>query len=164
MAETSAENTFHGTRPVYPALSAKLSVMATKAAKKKTMSSEHKSALAVGRTQGRAVRNYLEALEAHKPKRGRKRTPDSIAKRLASIDVEIDEAGPMDRLLLVQERTDLQNELESLEAGIDLADFEEAFIAEALEFSERKGISYASWRELGVEPAVLKAAGIRRSM
>lgn len=147
-----------------PAISDKLRRMAPRAAKKKTMSNEHKSALAVGRTQGRAVRNYLEALEAHKPKRGRKRTPDSIGKRLAAIDVELEEAGPMDRLLLVQERTDLANELESLEAGIDLADFEEAFIAEALEFSERKGISYASWRELGVEPAVLKAAGIRRSM
>ncbi len=132
--------------------------------KKKSMSVEHKEALAAGRSQGRAVRNYLEALEAHKPKRGRKRTPDSIAKRLAAIEGEIEEAGAMDRLLLIQERTDLQNELNSLEAGVDLAELEEAFIAEALDFSERKGINYASWRELGVEAAVLKAAGIRRSM
>ena len=132
--------------------------------KKKSMSEEHKEALAAGRSQGRAVRNYLEALEAHKPKRGRKRTPDSIAKRLAGIDAEIEEAGAMDRLLLIQERTDLQNELNSLEAGVDLAELEEAFIAEALDFSERKGINYASWRDLGVEAAVLKAAGIRRSM
>lgn len=128
------------------------------------MSEEHKEALAAGRSQGRAVRNYLEALEAHKPKRGRKRTPESIAKRLSAIDGEIEEAGAMDRLLLIQERTDLQNELNSLEAGVDLAELEEAFIAEALDFSERKGINYASWRELGVEAAVLKAAGIRRSM
>lgn len=128
------------------------------------MSEEHKEALAAGRSQGRAVRNYLEALEAHKPKRGRKRTPDSIAKRLGVIDAEIEEAGAMDRLLLIQERTDLQNELNSLEAGVDLAELEEAFVAEALDFSERKGINYASWRELGVEAAVLKAAGIRRSM
>ena len=132
--------------------------------KKKSMSEEHKEALAAGRSQGRAVRNYLEALEAHKPKRGRKRTPESIAKRLAAIDAEIEEVGAMDRLLLIQERTDLQNELNSLEAGVDLAELEEAFIAEALDFSERKGINYASWRELGVEAAVLKAAGIRRSM
>ena len=128
------------------------------------MSVEHKEALAAGRSQGRAVRNYLEALEAHKPKRGRKRTPDSIAKRLALIEGAIEEAGAMDRLLLIQERTDLQNELNSLEAGVDLAELEEAFIAEALDFSERKGINYASWRELGVEAAVLKTAGIRRSM
>jgi hypothetical protein len=140
-----------------------MSLMATKT-KKKSMSSEHKEALAVGRTQGRAVRKYLEALEAHKPKRGRKRTPDSIAKRLEAIDGSLDEATGMDRLLLIQERTDLTSEMHSLEAGVDLAELEEAFIAEALEFSERKGINYASWRELGVEPAVLKAAGIRRSM
>src|SRR5689334_9539098 len=45
------------------------------APKKKTraMSDEHKAALAEGRAQGRAVRLYLEALEANKPKRGRKR-------------------------------------------------------------------------------------------
>ena len=30
-------------------------------------------------------------------------------------------------------------------------------------YSARKGISYAAWRELGVEPAVLKKAGISRS-
>ena len=50
------------------------------------MSDSHKAALAEGREQGRAVRRYLEALEAHKPKRGRKRTPDSVQKRLAAID------------------------------------------------------------------------------
>ena len=40
------------------------------AAKKKTrtMSDEHKAALAEGRAQGRAVRLYLEAIEANKPK------------------------------------------------------------------------------------------------
>ena len=51
----------------------------------KVMSSSHKAALAVGRDQGRSVRAYLEALEAHKPKRGRKRTPDSIQKRLNAV-------------------------------------------------------------------------------
>ena len=42
------------------------------------MSDSHKAALAEGREQGRAVRRYLEALEAHKLKRGRKRTQESI--------------------------------------------------------------------------------------
>ena len=36
------------------------------------MSDAHKEALAEGREQGRAVRRYLEALEANKPRRGRK--------------------------------------------------------------------------------------------
>ena len=50
------------------------------------MSAEHKAALAKGREEGRIVRQYLEALESTKPRRGRKRTPDSIRKRLATID------------------------------------------------------------------------------
>ena len=52
--------------------------------RKTKMTDEHKQALAEGRELGRAVRDYLEALEAHKPKRGRKRTPDSVKKRLAT--------------------------------------------------------------------------------
>src|SRR5215210_5349048 len=54
--------------------------------KSRTMSDEHKAALAEGRSQGRAVRRYLEALEANKPKRGRKRTPEGIQRRLAAIE------------------------------------------------------------------------------
>ncbi len=66
------------------------------AAKKqqRTMSDEHKAALAQGREQGRLVRRYLEALESHRPKRGRRRTPESIAKRLAAIDEQLPTADP----------------------------------------------------------------------
>ena len=71
------------------------------------MSDEHKAALAEGRNQGRAVRRYLEALDAHKPKRGRKRTPESMQKRLDRIDVELAGADPLKRLQLIQERLDL---------------------------------------------------------
>ena len=60
---------------------------AKKSTKKKPMSSEHKAALARGREHGRAVKNYLEALSANKPKRGRKRTPDSINKRLVGSEI-----------------------------------------------------------------------------
>ena len=58
-------------------------------AKKSSMSVEHKAALAEGRRQGAAVRNYLEALEQHRPKRGRKRTSESIRKRLGVIEAEL---------------------------------------------------------------------------
>src|SRR5215212_7548473 len=54
--------------------------------KKRTVTDEHKAAMAQGRTESRAVSAYLEALESHKPKRGRKRTPDSINKRLGLIE------------------------------------------------------------------------------
>ena len=58
------------------------------------MTKEHKAALAQGRTEGRAVRDYLEALRSSKPKRGRKRTADSINKRLAVIDDALVDADP----------------------------------------------------------------------
>src|SRR3712207_412101 len=81
--------------------------------RQRTMSDEHKAALAEGREQGRVVRRYLEALESHRPKRGRKRTPESITKRLAAIDEQLAAADPLNRLHLVQERLDLERELVS---------------------------------------------------
>ena len=126
------------------------------------MSAQHKAALAEGRAQGRAVRNYLEALEAHKPKRGRKRTPDSIAKRLQKIQGEIDSAEPMKRLQLVQERIDLERELSTHENKVDLDELEADFIEAAAAYSERKGITYSAWREIGIPAATLSAAGISR--
>ncbi len=127
------------------------------------MSDEHKAALAEGRNQGRAVRRYLEALDAHRPKRGRKRTPESMQRRLDRIDVELADADPLKRLQLIQERLDLQAELDASGEKVDLSGLEQEFVAAAAAYSQRKGISYAAWRELGVEPAVLKRAGVRRS-
>jgi hypothetical protein len=127
------------------------------------MSDEHKAALAEGRNQGRAVRRYLEALEAHRPKRGRKRTPESIQKRLDRIDTELAAADPLKRLQLIQERMDLLAEQDALGTKIDLSGLEKEFIASAAPYSERKGISYAAWRELGVDAAVLKKAKISRT-
>ena len=93
--------------------------MATKP-KRTPMSNEHKAALAEGRNQGRSVRRYLEALEAHKPKRGRKRTPESVQKRLVRIEADLVTADPLKRLQLIQERLDLQAELDA--AGTKVAD------------------------------------------
>lgn len=131
-------------------------------ATKKTMTDDHKAALAEGRAQGRAVRGYLEALEAHKPKRGRKRTPDSMRSRLDRIDAELDGADPMTRLQLVQERIDLGAAIDAAETTVDLTALEDAFISAAAGYGERKGITYAAWREVGVAASVLKKAGIGR--
>jgi uncharacterized protein YicC (UPF0701 family) len=133
--------------------------------KKKTkspMSQEHKQALATGREQGRAVRRYLEALDAHRPKRGRKRTPDSIKRRLADIETRLETADPLSRLQLVQERMNLESELAAKSEAVDLSSLEAEFVAAAREYGERKGITYAAWREAGVDAAVLKKAEIRR--
>jgi hypothetical protein len=130
--------------------------------KSKGLTDQHKAALAEGREQGRAVRRYLEALDAHKPKRGRKRTPDSMKKRLERIETEMASADPLKRLQLVQERIDLNDEMARAEDKIDLTQLEDEFAKAAPPYSERKGISYAAWRELGVPASVLKKAGITR--
>ena len=129
----------------------------------KNLTPEHKAAMAAGRTEGRAIKKYLEALDQHRPKRGRKRTPDSINARLKKIDDEFIDADPITRLSLVQERIDLNAELASMEAPVDLSAIEAEFVAAAAGYSERKGISYAAWREVGVPAAVLKKAGISRA-
>ena len=126
------------------------------------MSDTHKAALAEGREQGRAVRRYLEALEAHKPRRGRKRTPESMEKRLATIEENLQQADPLTRLQLVQERMDLQRQLEAADSTVDMQALEDEFVKAAPDYSRRKGITYAAWREAGIDPAVLRRAGIRR--
>ncbi len=132
----------------------------------KSMSAEHKEALAAGRTESKAVKDYLNALEANRPKRGRRRTPESIDRRLVALNEQIPEAEPFQRLSLIQERVDLERELAALtsRSGVDLSDLEKGFVKVARSYAERKGISYAAWREVGVPAATLKAAGISRSL
>jgi hypothetical protein len=128
----------------------------------KTMSADHKAALAAGRAESRAVKDYLEALEANRPRRGRKRTPESIQKRLDVIAETIPTASPISRLSLIQERNDLEAEFEHLGDEVDISGLEKAFTKVARSYSERKGIRYSAWREIGVPAAVLKEAGISR--
>lgn len=127
------------------------------------MSDDHKASLAQGRTEGRAVRNYLEALAAHAPKRGRRRTVDTVDRRLVAIERELAAADPLRRLKLIQERRDLQTERETLAAPVDMAALESAFVEIAASYSARQGINYQSWREVGVPAAVLTRAGISRN-
>ena len=127
------------------------------------MSEQHKEALAIGREQGRAVRRYLEALEAHKPRRGRKRTAESVKRQLAGLEEKIAAADPLTRVQLIQLRMDLQRELESKQSTVDLAALEDDFVKAAKSYGERKGITYAAWREAGVQASVLRRAGITRA-
>ena len=137
--------------------------MATRT-KKTPMSDDHKEALAEGRNHARIVGRYLEALEANKPKRGRKRTPDSVKKRLTAVAEELKDAGGLTRLNLLQERRDLEVELATMQAGTpDLSALEKEFVKVAKSYSAKKRISYGAWREFGVPPETLKKAGITRA-
>ena len=126
------------------------------------MSDGHKAALSKGRAEGRIVREYLEGLRASKPKRGRKRTPDTIAARLEKLEAELAVASPLDELMLVQERRDLSAELDAMSNTVDMAALEAAFVNVAKSYSDSKRISYQSWRDVGVDASVLKSAGVNR--
>ena len=112
-----------------------------------------------------AIREYLKALEQNAPRRGRKRTPDGIRRQLASLTAEMEGATVTRQLDMVQQRIDLETELEALEqaGSIDLSALEANFVNHAASYGGRRGISYAAWREVGVLATTLKAAGIRRS-
>jgi len=136
--------------------------MPAKRGPKSKMTDEHKAALAIGRSEGKAVRDYLDALRTNKPKRGRKRTAESIGRRLVTIENELEDADPVRELKLIQERIDLTDELETFGAAVDTSELETAFVEVAKSYSDRNAISYNAWRQIGVEPAVLRKAGISR--
>src|SRR5690606_37954780 len=98
----------------------------------KSMSNEHKAAMEAGRAEGRAVRDYLEALRANKPRRGRTRTTAPINKRLTAIAAALPTASASGEPKPVHERRDREAELGALEAK---------FVDVAKTYAERSGIS-----------------------
>jgi type I site-specific restriction endonuclease len=127
------------------------------------MAPAHKAALARGREEGTAIRRYLAALEAHKPKRGRQRTTQSIRTQLAKIDEQLHRADPLTRVQLHQQRLNLEADLASRDSGgVDRAALERGFVKAVRPYSQRKGLTYTAWRAAGVDAAVLKKAGIDR--
>lgn len=126
------------------------------------MSDAHKAALAQGRRESRAIKSYLEALKSRRP--GRPVTPDSVRKRIDSIDERLAaEDDPLKQLELRQERIDAETTLKEVESKEDIDVLEKGFVDAAKPYSERKGISYTAWRQVGVPARVLKEAGIPRT-
>lgn len=140
-----------------------LCTMPPKKSQKRTMSDDHKAALAKGRQEGNAVRAYLEALAANKPKRGRKRTETSVRKQLDAVNEQLADASPLNQLQLTQRKFDLEAELASFgDETVDLTALEEGFVQAAAGYAERKKLTYAAFRAVGVSPEVLRRAGVRR--
>lgn len=124
-----------------------------------SMSQEHKDALAQGRREARAIKNYLKAVDGRKP--GRPVTRESLEKRLEKTVARIDsEEDPLKRVELIQTRLDIEDQLSSLEEAANFKELEVEFIENVKSYSERKDISYTAWRESGVPAATLRAAGV----
>lgn len=127
------------------------------------MTKEHKQALAKGRAQARAVKDYLALLDRDR-KRGPKMTAEKLQQRLEETRAAIEaEPDPAKRLELIQRRLDDEDRLANMQDEPDTDAVEKDFVAAAREYGERKGISYTAWRELGVPAAVLKEAGVPRT-
>jgi hypothetical protein len=126
------------------------------------MSDEHKAALAQGRRESRAIKGYLVALGKRRP--GRPVTRESLERKLEGIDAKIgSESDPLKRVDLVQQRLETEAALASMSESANLGELEEGFIGVAKSYSERKGISYSAWREIGVSADVLRRAGIAQT-
>lgn len=127
------------------------------------MTKQHKEALAKGRRQGKIVRDYLAALNrGRKPGRPVDRT--SLTKKIERIQSKIDqEMNPARQVELVQERLDTEERLAEMEEAPDLDSLERDFVEVAKDYSERKGITYTAWREIGVPASILRDAGIPRT-
>lgn len=125
---------------------------------KVAMSQQHKDALKQGRTESRAIKAYLEALGRRSP--GRPVTKDSLKAQLERINQKLETAETLKSVELVQKRIDVETALSSLESADDFAALESAFVKNAKSYSDRKGITYTAWREIGVPAATLRAAGV----
>lgn len=116
------------------------------------------------RAETDAVRAYLEVLSSSTP--GRRRRPEPIRKRIAELEAQLEEAGSIKRLTLLQRLVDLRRELGEAEtaAGANgvAAEAEERFVAVAASFARRKGITWVAWRQFGVTAATLRKAGVPR--
>lgn len=140
----------------------RVSTVAPKQSTKKVLTSGHKDALKRGLEEARTIAFYLELLK-EKPKPGRKRTLASVKKQLETVESRIASGKEKSTAMLnlYQQRIDLKAELAAKQQVSALDELEMAFIAVAKSFGERKGITHAAWREVGVPARVLRAAGIK---
>jgi hypothetical protein len=126
------------------------------------MSDAHKEALAQGRKESRIVKAYLEALRSRRP--GRPVTPESVRERIGKLDERLNEEGDsLKRLDLIQAKLDAEEQLADVSESVDIDAREKEFAQIAKSYSERKGISYSAWRQIGVPASVLKRASIPRT-
>lgn len=126
------------------------------------MSEEHKAALAQGRREARAIKAYLEALEARKP--GRPVSKESLSNRLEKINEKLEATdNPLEEVDLIQSKLDVEKTLSDLDKKVDLETLEAGFVEHAKSYSDRKGVSYTAWREYGVPAKVLRSAGLKET-
>ena len=118
----------------------------------------HRAAFAAAWNESAVVRAYLGAVERELLTQGGVGTPQPTARPWCTGDS-------------CRVRADLfaGSTLDGDSPGVtdtdrDLTALEEQFVAVAYSYGARRGICYAAWRAVGVDPAVLQRAGITASM
>lgn len=109
------------------------------------------------------IRRYLSLLDIHPSRRGRKRSVEGVRRRIAELREGPPAADPIVRLDQIQERLDLEAELERLSVAEDLRALEDDFVKVLGGYAQRKGITYDALKEIGVATVVLRRAGLRGS-
>lgn len=107
-------------------------------------------------TETAIVRRYLRLVtQTH----GKPRWPNPLT-RVEEIEVLLSDkdTDPIRRLDILQERIELRLMLAQRSGLVTIT---EEFTQVGLDYSKRKGISYAAWRDYGVPASILKEAGIR---
>lgn len=106
-----------------------------------------------------AVKRYLDALEVKRThEKPRWRDPE-MRIQIVEGSLASDNLTNIERLCLLQERADLKDHLND-SSGDSFAEALDGFREHGLSFSQRKGIKYSTWREMGVPSQDLKEAGI----
>ena len=133
------------------------------ARRERKLSSEEKQRMAEGRSHSRVVERYLREIATGKyHKRGpRKNDPEAIKAELAELNAKIASSPPgVEKLVLVENRRKLEQILAGRAENEAFDELENKFLGIAKLFSVTRGISYESWREMGVPTRVLIKAGI----
>lgn len=126
------------------------------------LTDEHKEAMPRGRYEAPVVKRYLERFQSRPDQR--RRSPEQLKDRIRDLEGRVaQEDNPLRRLELVQDRIEAERALADIESEEDIEGLEEEFKQVVASYSERKGISYAAWRELGVPARVLREGGVSRS-
>lgn len=111
------------------------------------------------RTETAAVRRYLDHLATPKP-RGRYATRDAVEARLVQTQRDLAVATNLDRVLLIQQRMDLETRLAGMgENGATEDELEQGFVDHGFNWAQRQNVSYGALRSVGVPARVLREAG-----
>jgi hypothetical protein len=121
------------------------------------MVDENRAEIAAHRNETTVVKAYLEALERERLQ------PGAVGQRSSEGCLRASDAHQADTGLIGDSKLNGHSP-EAFDTEVDLKALEAEFVAVASSYGRRRGICYAAWRVVGVDPVVLGRAGITAAM